>query len=99
MVQQPAAHGVPGMPFHRGSGGATHGASLRFVPGEVEDPVAETEEVLRCVEPSRAAVVDELGGATCSHRNDRDPAGHRLLHRLAERLVWAGVHGDVECRG
>ncbi len=55
-------------------------------------------EVVRRVQQAGAGVVDDVERAAGRRGHDRDAARHRLLQRLPERLVGAGVHEHVERR-
>ncbi len=73
-------------------------APLRVVSREVEHPAAQLGEVARPVEPAVATRVHQVEGAAGARGDHGNPARHRFLDGLAERLALTRVHEHVEAR-
>ncbi|GIE31690.1 hypothetical protein Ait01nite_047350 [Actinoplanes italicus] len=82
--------------------GRTTGGAERVPPvGVVSEPgdrVGEPVGAVRGHQIAGTAVFHQVERPTGGRGDDREPAGHRLLHGLTERLVRPGVGEDVEAR-
>ena len=96
MLDERVVHRPPGAVGHAQTRGPRHPTTQQRVVDETADEAGQLAWVTGAVEEPGDLVGHDVHGSPAARGHDRDAGGQRLLRGLAEGLVPAGVHEDVE---